>query len=326
MLKKIVYITLLVLVVSLNNGYGQTESPAGESTSAEGKPIDMEQTSTQKTEEAQKGTEQAETEAAALENSSDETQKDTEVVAEEPKEAKKRVLTERDLETREPSDTKDYRASRPFQFQFLVAMGSYSPKGSFGPGGGVHIGYHISDTVYLGLSLTQQAQGKKKFRDQDENKYNPNRVYGQDNAESTESKIGPRSVLEMRVFPWDFGLYFSGGLLYAGKEEYRTLYEKELRVIGKNSYTTALQADVEYDEWAGSSIGIGFNHVFSGGVSIGVGGSFGLTSGITPKVTVTAIDSDTPVTEEDLDQWKGEIEDNEEGHPLLVYFALGYNF
>ncbi len=220
------------------------------------------------------------------------------------------------------------RDLNPFQIQLVQTFGPATPQ-SFAPGAGLHLGYQLSRTFYLGLTSSVFVDGKNSWDEHRNYKYDDDddeyedKIYGQDGATFIESELDPMHLLELRITPWDFGLYFSVGAMYRGKQKSTTEFKKELRTIGDNDYTTGLEATVEYKEWYGAATGIGFNYIFQCGLTLGTAMNFGLNAQ-TPDVTVTS--TTVPVNEADMDHWKKQIQTNEKQVPYLYTFALGYAF
>ena len=221
------------------------------------------------------------------------------------------------------------REANPFQIQLVQTFGPATPY-SFAPGAGLHLGYQISRTVYLGLTSSAFFDGKNswdgmndyRYDDDEAYEHDRKRVYGQEGADKTESELDPVHLLELRLTPWDFGLYFSVGALYRGEQKSTTQFKSEKRDVGENTYTTGLEATVSYEEWYGVATGIGFNYIFDCGLSMGTGFNVALGRQ-TPDVTVSAT---TAVSEEDLAYWKKQIKANEEQVPYLFTLSLGYAF
>lgn len=221
------------------------------------------------------------------------------------------------------------RQSSRFQIQIVQTFGSATPH-TFAPGAGLHLGYQLSEHFYLGLTSSAFYNGENiwdseqsyNYDDDEVYEYNRKHVYGQEGIEETESELDPIHLLEVRLTPWDFGLYFSFGALYRGEQVSTTKFKSEQRDIGENTYTTGLEATVAYDEWYGAATGIGFNHIFESGLTLGsaVNVALGRQSA---EVEVSAT---TAVSQDDLDYWKKQIEANENQTPYLFTLSLGYAF
>ncbi|MBU3916280.1 hypothetical protein KKA14_12165 [bacterium] len=220
---------------------------------------------------------------------------------------------------------RERRLSSSFQIQVLGMVGSSAPNYT-APGGGIHIGYQLSDMFYIGWTAVAFPGGRNALDRDRQYRYNnvgdDDQVYGYDDIEKTVSELSPRHLLELRVMPWDIGLYFSVGGLYHGKDKTYTEFRSKERTIGDRTYTTTLRADVEYKEWIGAETGIGFNYRFRNGLTLGGAVNVGL--GIrTPEVTVT---SGSGFSQEDLDHWIKQIEYEERIIPYMMTWSIGYAF
>ncbi len=215
------------------------------------------------------------------------------------------------------------RRSSSLQIQILQMNASSRPN-SLAPGGGIHLGYQISDVFYIGLTSVGFVGNSNAMDENAQYAYDDSdsEVYGQDDIDKTVSELSPRHLLELRIMPWDFGLYFTIGGLYHGKDTTYTTFKSKERTIGDGTYTTSLRADVEYDEWIGAATGIGFNYIFSNGLSLGTGANIGLGMR-TPEVTVT---SGISVDQDDMDFWQSQIETNEKIIPYMLTLSIGYAF
>lgn len=221
---------------------------------------------------------------------------------------------------------KERRLEKPLQIQFVQMMASSRPHGA-APGAGLHLGYQLSDLMYVGLTSTAFFDGRNILDDAhsyqyDDDEYYDRKTFGQEGAEKTESSLDPRHLFELRLTPWDFGLYFSLGALYQGEQTSTTTFKKESREVGYNTYTTALEATVVYKEWYSAATGIGFNYIFANGLTLGTSMNIGLGAQ-TPDVTVSA---DSAVSEADLNYWKKQIKSNEKQAPFMITGSIGYAF
>ncbi len=224
------------------------------------------------------------------------------------------------------------REVNPCQMQLLLDAGT-NLTGHFAPSAGLHLGYQVSKVVYVGWSFQTYYDsgefgpfGGDNFPN-DNNRYDEEYrervLLGQKGARRVETDSHSKHLLEMRLFPFDFGLYFSPGIMRLGAEKRSYEFGKRKREVGDNEYTdTGLEATMEYGEWSGPTAGIGFNHIFENGFSLGVGASIGLTVQ-KPEVTVASTGS---VTAADLEIWKEEIELNEGRIPGQFSFAIGFAF
>lgn len=224
------------------------------------------------------------------------------------------------------------RQDSPFQIQIVHTFAAATPNG-FAPGAGLHLGYQLSDMFYLGLTSSAYFNGENAWdkerrydydeeEEEDEYEYNRGRTYGQEGVEETESELDPVHLLELRITPWDFGLYFSFGAMYRGEQVSTTRFKTEKRDVGENTYTTGLEATVAYDEWYGAATGIGFNYIFDCGLTMGSA----LNVALGHQSAEVEVSADTNVSEDDLDYWQNQIEANEGQTPYLFTLSLGYAF
>jgi hypothetical protein len=207
----------------------------------------------------------------------------------------------------------DSRAERPLQVQLDLS--------------GASVGYHFSELVFVGYT----QQGRVKTRDfgcfgcEDDEDV---RIYDQNRVDDADFSFGVRRSLEVRFSPWKFGFYFSLGILSVEQDEQRILYKEGPRVVGENAYNdSGLLLQVRAKRYEGLAGGMGINHVFESGLSLGAGFLMGLTPEETPEVTATSFGSD-PASQEDLAIFKREVEDEYLEFPPVGMFhlAVGYNF
>ena len=231
---------------------------------------------------------------------------------------------------KEEDQSPDFRSkseSRPLQVQMIFAGGPTSPTNSHGPGGGLHVGYFISKNLYIGMTSVAFADPEStKDSDNEDKFYDDEKIYGQDGADIDQSVIDPKHILEVRLIPWNFGLYFSGGLIYNGEESYDVSFNKRDRTINGNSYRTGLEAKVKYKATILPTLGIGYNHLFNNAINVGVGLNVAMVYPQTPEVDVKAVNSDSTVAQADLNYWKGRIEKNEKRSTALFTVGIGYSF
>ncbi len=201
----------------------------------------------------------------------------------------------------------DAREENPFQIQYL-------------PTNGVSVGYHISKSIYLGASYTNNVTFTDDFSYQFED-----RKYDQKGHDETEYHQGTSTTLDFRYSPWDIGLYFNLSYLIEGESNTESKFDKENRQIGDNLYDTALTIKVEREEWSGAAIGGGYNHVFESGISLGIGAMVGLTKREDPKITITT-DTGVTLSTSDKNQLIKDIEKEEYDYVGSGYIAIGYNF
>ena len=219
---------------------------------------------------------------------------------------------------------KNYRTENPVQFQLLLAGNNTVVEGTSG-GVGIKASYTFNKRLSISLMTVLERDHKSSSDDRDYD-YDEDEVFGQDNIDDIDSEVGLNHVLELNYTPWDFGLYFSAGAYYHGKEKHEVDYKKTKREINGTEYTTGLEAEVAYDVRVIPTIGIGYNHVFGNGFTMGTGLNIGLASGQNPDVEVNTVNSDSTVAQGDLDHWKDQIEHNEKRYAGMFHFSVGYAF
>lgn len=222
------------------------------------------------------------------------------------------------------------RNDTPFQIQLSQTFSSANPY-SGAPGTAVHLGFQLNPRIYLGWTssfffgnrnLQDEAFSYKYDRDEsgcftsDED----SKPFGQEDAVVTTSKLDPIHFAEVRVTPWDFGLYFSFGLMQRGYQRSTTEFASQSREVGENTYLTSLEATLEYERWYGGAMGMGFNYIFESGLVLGTNIVTGLGRQ-TPKVSVQ---SSAAISKADLDFWKRQIENNEKQVPFQIGLSIGY--
>ncbi|MGK5095006.1 hypothetical protein WDW89_23725 [Deltaproteobacteria bacterium TL4] len=226
---------------------------------------------------------------------------------------------------------------RPLQLQMVIGgnggMMGYGYNNS--PDVGIHLGYFLTKSAYLGVTSLfggeSQGGGWRDNRGYMHDNYgNDNydfEYYGQEGGVVTESDSGTRQQVEWRIFPTEYGLYFSIGALSTGEEQYVVDFDKRLRTINGNEYKTGLKAYVNYEEKTSPAIGIGYNHIFSNGLSLTMGMNLGWNSAVTPQVRVIAVNPETTVAAADLDYWEKQINANEKrGFSYMGALGIGYAF
>ena len=100
------------------------------------------------------------------------------------------------------------RAGRPVQLQLV----NFS---------GVALGYHISDSIYLGYTYVSSMDLSLEPQ-------NPRALYGQDYVEKVDVEEDQDQSIELRISPYDSGLYFSVGVLSTGRKYKCQLQSSEI--------------------------------------------------------------------------------------------------
>ena len=197
------------------------------------------------------------------------------------------------------------RTSRPIQLQVV----NFS---------GVALGYHVSDWIFIGytyvssMDLTLEPQ-------------NPSTLYGQDYVEKVDVEEKQDQALELRISPFDNGLFFSLGALSTGSKYQKVTFEKRNRVLPNNAKldNTEIVVETEVKPWSGVGLGLGYTAIWDFGLSVGLGLIFSPVQ-LEPEVSVT---SDPDMSAADKQSLKERVEkDFGKPNPSLGYLAIGYNF
>lgn len=216
----------------------------------------------------------------------------------------------------------EINTSRPFQMQFMLSAGGSYKNRSINPAAALHLGYRFSELMYLGWTSQAFYNDSTGLDDHGNRRYDDEEVYGQEGVRETTIRTDPRHLIEMRFFPWRFGLYFSAGIMHYGYEKTVTDFKSRPRVINENEYDTGMTTTLEYQAWTGAAAGVGFSHTFENGFIVSSGLNVGL--GIQkPDVTIT---SDVTIAATDLSEWKDQIEENEQRIPAMFQLGIGYAF
>ena len=197
------------------------------------------------------------------------------------------------------------RAGRPVQLQLV----NFS---------GVAFGYHISDSIYLGYTYVSSMDLSMEPQ-------NPRALYGQDYVEKVDVEEDRDQTIELRISPFDSGLYFSIGGLSTGRKYQKVTFEERNRVLPNDTQlpSTKIFVVTEVEPWSGMGIGLGYTAVWDFGLSIGLGLIFSPVQ-LEPDVSVTA---DPDISAADKQSLIERVEkDFGKPNPSLGYLAIGYNF
>ena len=197
------------------------------------------------------------------------------------------------------------RAGRPVQLQLV----NFS---------GVALGYHISDSIYLGYTYVSSMDLSLEPQ-------NPRALYGQDYVEKVDVEEDQDQTFELRISPFDSGLYFSIGGLSTGRKYQKVTFEERNRVLPNDTQlpSTKIFVVTEVEPWSGLGIGLGYTAVWDFGLSIGLGLIFSPVQ-LEPDVSVTA---DPDISAADKQSLIERVEkDFGKPNPSLGYLAIGYNF
>ena len=197
------------------------------------------------------------------------------------------------------------RASQPVQLQLV----NFS---------GVAFGYHVSDSIYLGYTIVSSIDLTLEPE-------NPSAIYGQDYVEKVDVRDKQDQALELRVSPFDNGLYFSIGTLSTGNKYQKITFQKRNRVLPNDTQlsNTKITVETNVEPWSGIGLGLGYTAIWDFGLSIGLGLLFSPVE-LEPNVTVAA---DPGMADADKQSLIERVEkDFGKPNPSLGYLAIGYNF
>ena len=197
------------------------------------------------------------------------------------------------------------RASRPVQLQLV----NFS---------GVALGYHISDSIYLGYTHVSSMDLSLEPQ-------NPRALYGQDYVEKVDVEEDQDQSIELRISPFENGLYFSLGALSTGRKYQKVTFEKRNRVLPNDTQlaSTKIIVVTEVEPWSGLGLGLGYTAIWDFGLSIGLGVIFSPVQ-LEPDVSVTG---DPDISAADKQSLIERVEkDFGKPNPSLGYLAIGYNF
>ena len=197
------------------------------------------------------------------------------------------------------------RAVRPVQFQLV----NFS---------GVALGYHISDSIFLGYTYVSSMDLSLEPQ-------NPRALYGQDYVEKVDVEEDQDRSIELRISPFENGLYFSLGALSTGSKYQKVTFEKRNRVLPNDTQlpSTKIFVVTEVEPWSGLGLGLGYTAIWDFGLSIGLGLIFSPVQ-LEPDVSVTA---NPDISAEDKQSLIERVEkDFGKPNPSLSYLAIGYNF
>ena len=197
------------------------------------------------------------------------------------------------------------RTGRPVQIQLV----NFS---------GVALGYHISDSIFLGYTYVSSMDLSLEPQ-------NPRALYGQDYVEKVDVEEDQDQSIELRISPFDSGLYFSVGGLSTGRKYQKVTFEKRNRVLPNDTQlpSTKIIVVTEVEPWSGLGLGLGYTAIWDFGLSIGLGLIFSPVQ-LEPDVSVTA---DPDISAADKQSLIERVEkDFGKPNPVLGYLAIGYNF
>ncbi|MEL0160022.1 MAG: hypothetical protein VXA48_13855 [Deltaproteobacteria bacterium] len=154
---------------------------------------------------------------------------------------------------------------------------------------------------------------------------NPRALYGQDYVEKVDVEEDQDQSIELRISPFDSGLYFSIGGLSTGRKYQKVTFEKRNRVLPNDTQlpSTKIFVVTDVEPWSGLGLGLGYTAIWDFGLSIGLGLIFSPVQ-LEPEVSVTA---DPDISAADKQSLIERVEkDFGKPNPSLGYLAIGYNF
>ncbi|MGB0809342.1 MAG: hypothetical protein ACPGYJ_10250 [bacterium] len=180
------------------------------------------------------------------------------------------------------------------------------------------MGYHISDSIYLGYTYVSSIDLSLEPQ-------NPRALYGQDYVEKVDVEEDQDQSIELRISPFDSGLYFSIGGLSTGRKYQKVTFEERNRVLPNDTQlpSTKIFVVTDVEPWSGLGLGLGYTAIWDFGLSIGLGLIFSPVQ-LEPEVSVTA---DPDISAADKQSLIERVEkDFGKPNPSLGYLAIGYNF
>ena len=132
-------------------------------------------------------------------------------------------------------------------------------------------------------------------------------------------------TIELRISPFNSGLYFSIGGLSTGRKYQKVTFEKRNRVLPNNERldATKIIIETEIKPWSGVGLGLGYTAIWDFGLSTGLGLIFSPVQ-LEPDVSVTA---DPDISAADKQSLTERVEkDFGKPNPSIGYLAIGYNF
>ncbi len=251
----------------------------------------------------------------------------------------------------------DYRDANPFHITFDLASAVREPK-RYDQGYGVSIGAQLNRYIYIGLygqvGTRSEEEDNENYSDSEADSSGSSRrggrggrgtldddgtsttssssqneslkIFGQSDGEITDYEEGRKGLLEFRVYPWSAGLFFSIGAMYYEKDSTSVEYSKTSRILNGNQYNTGLEATVEFEEQTVPTVGLGYSHTFSSGLTLMLGATANIYGEKAPDVVVKAVDADATVAQADLDKWAEEIVKDNSQDPYIFTAGFGIAF
>ncbi len=206
------------------------------------------------------------------------------------------------------------REKRNIQIQLLTQSG-----------GGVSLGYHFTDTIYLGFSSLGAYSEKAVAGDRTTLKH-----YTDPAADGLEYDLyeeQARTITEVRLSFWG-PFFFSVGKMDTANAVTETLrFDKRSRTIGNTSYTADMTVKISRDPISIPMYGLGVNWQARNGLSLGLTTLVPWTSSAyEPSGSVTVTSSETSVTDADKEAEAEKYAETYQLNASIIQFAVGYNF
>ncbi len=152
--------------------------------------------------------------------------------------------------------------------------------------------------------------------------------FGQRGKCKNLSKTSYKNAIELRVYPWELGFYAGVGILNSGQTGEKYIFDTRQRTIGKNVYNSNLIVEFQEPSWSGLAYSFGFSHVFSFGLSLGIGMLFGVNPEKS-EVEIYSTNGDT-VAASDLEMVKNNAKNSQiakyRNERNIVCSGIGFNF
>ncbi len=206
------------------------------------------------------------------------------------------------------------REKRNIQLQLLTQAG-----------GGVSLGYHFTDTIYLGISSLNAYSEKAVANSRTSLKHYTDPV--PDGLEYDLYEEQARTLTEIRLSFW--GPFFvSFGKLDTNTAVTETLrFDKRSRTIGNGTYTADMTVKISRDPISIPMYGLGVNWQARNGLSLGLATLMPWSSSsYEPSGSVTVTSSESTVTAADLEAEAETYSESYQLNATILQLAVGYNF
>lgn len=165
------------------------------------------------------------------------------------------------------------------------------PWQSFKPG--LSVGYRFNRHIYLG-ALYQMRNTIRRGS----TSFNANAA-GLEGLQDSHERMGQRAALQVRLYPLGGAAYVSGGVVFNDADAEHTTFDARPRSFGEATYHGSLVMHQKRAAGWRPALGIGYNHSFDGGWTVGTEMFVGISA--VPRPTVqfdVPSDLDTSVLEQ----------------------------